>query len=103
MNGRCGLYDFDRLVNHDLLNTLAHLDDLRCARLGVCFDAATLRPGIGVIVVSDIADQKAVLGLVDDQANVTIDPHRPEIGVLRLVDAVELKPRRGGVHLRRHL
>ena len=55
-------------------------------------DPAAFRPGIGVVVAADIGDQQALAGLVNDQTDVAIDARRPEIGVLALVDAVQLSP-----------
>ncbi len=62
-------------------------------------DPAALGPGIGVVVMADIGDQQAVARLVDDQADVAIDARRSEVGDLALVDAMQLKPVAGRVHL----
>ena len=62
-------------------------------------DPPAFGPGIGVVVVADIGDQQALARLVNDQADVAIDARRPEIGVLALVDAVQLKTVAGRVHL----
>ena len=51
-------------------------------------------------MVADIGDQQAVARLVNNQADVAIDPRRPEIGVLTVVDAVQLKTVAGRVHLK---
>ena len=63
-------------------------------------DPPAFGPGIGVVVVADIGDQQALARLVNNQANVAIDPRRPEIGVFALVDAVQLETVAGRVHLK---
>jgi hypothetical protein len=80
-------------------STRAHLDDLNGAGARMRLDAAALRPGIGVVMVTDVGGQQTVAGLVDDQADVAADARRPEIGVLALVDAVQLEAVAGRVHL----
>ena len=84
----------------DFLHTLAHLDDLDGAGSRMSLDPPAFRPGIGVVVVADISDQQAVARLVNDQTNVAIDARRPEIGVLAVVDAVQLETVAGRVHLK---
>lgn len=78
---------------------LAHFHDLDGAGLGMRLDAPPRGPVVGLVVVVDIAEQKTRRRLVDDDPDVGIDPDRPEIGILRLVDAVELQSRSRRVEL----
>src|SRR4051794_35053347 len=57
------------------------------------FDAPTLGPGIRIIVVPYISEQRARARLVNDDAYVAVDADRPEVWILRLVDSMILKPR----------
>ena len=98
--GRLGKDEIERRRRGDFLHALAHLDDLDRAGSRMRLDPPPFGPGIGVVVVADIGDQQAVARLVDDQADVAIDPRRPEIGVLALVDAVQLETVAGRVHLK---
>ena len=83
----------------DLLDALADLDELRRAGLRMPLDLPPLRPGVRVVVVPGIAQQKTVIGFVDDQPDVSAHPHRPEVLVLRAIKLVKLMPRIRGVHL----
>ena len=94
-----GKDEIERRRRGDFLHALTHFDDLDGAGSRMRLDPPAFRPGIGVVVVADIGDQQAVARLVDDQADVAIDARRPEIGVLALVDAVQLKTVAGRVHL----
>lgn len=89
----------ERQTRRDLLDALTHFDDLDRARLGMRLDAPALRPRIGFVVVVDIGEQQARLGLVDDDPDVAADPGRPEIRVLRLVDAMQLQTGVGRIDL----
>jgi hypothetical protein len=51
-------------------------------------------------VVVDVAEQQAVGGAVNDEADVAAHPHGPEVPVLRLVELVELEPGARRVHLK---
>src|SRR5213593_3517701 len=53
---------------------------------------STLRPLVGFVVVIDVTEQEAFTALVDNQADVAADPHRPEVWVLRLVEPMKLQP-----------
>ena len=76
-----------------LLHPLADLDDLDGAGARVRLDAPPLGPGVGVIMVTDVGQQEAGVGLVHDDAEVAVHPDRPEMGVRELLDAMELKAR----------
>ena len=97
--GGLGKDEIERRRRGDFLHALAHLDDLDGAGPWMRLDPPAFRPGIGVVVVADIGDQQAVARLVNDQADVAIDARRPEIGVLAVVDAVQLETVAGRVHL----
>ena len=43
------------------------------------FQFTTLGPVVRLVVVIDIAEQKAALSLVNDQSNVAADANRPEV------------------------
>jgi len=88
-----------RICLSGLLDQFPHLDDLQRPRLRMRLDPAALRPFVGVVVVGDVHQHQAIAGLVHDDAQVAIDPHRPEIRISRLVEAVELQPRLVRVHL----
>ena len=81
------------------LDGFADLDELRSAGVGMRFQLAAARPFVGVVVMIDIAEEQARLGLVDDQAQIEADARRPEVTVLRLIDAVHLGAGLGGVDL----
>ena len=57
----------------DLLDRLAHFDQLGRAGPGVGLQPPLLRPAVGGVVVIDVAEQEAVLGAVDDDADVRAD------------------------------
>ena len=59
----------------DLLDPLPHFHDLDGAGARVRLDPASLGPGIGIVVVTDIGQEEARLGLVDDDADVAADAH----------------------------
>lgn len=65
-------------------------------------DPPPFGPGIGPVVMVHIGDQQAGGRLVQDQADVPVDPRGPEVGVLRLVDPVHLQPRRRRIELQIH-
>jgi hypothetical protein len=91
--------EIERRGRGDILHPRAHLHDLNRAGSGVRLDPSPLRPGIGVIMVADIGDEEAFAGPVHDQPDIAIDARRPEIRVLALVDAMQLKTVAGRVHL----
>ena len=47
----------------------------------------------------DVAEQEAVLGAVDDDADVRADSHGPEVFITGAVEPVELQSRARGIHL----
>ena len=63
------------------------------------FQLATLSPRICAIVMIDVAEEEARVGLMNDQADVGADPNRPETLVLRLVQLVEAEAGCGRIHL----
>ena len=73
--------DLDRLMDDDLLDPLADFDELRPAGGRVPFDLPPLRPAIGVVVMIDVAKQKARLCPVDDQADKQIRDVYPHASV----------------------
>jgi hypothetical protein len=80
----------DGPVHEYFLNALPHFDNLRSTSSRMGLNSSPFSPFICCVVVVNVANQKAVFRLVDDQTDVTAHPHRPEILVLGLVDAVEL-------------
>ena len=98
--GGLGKDEIERRRRGDFLHALAHLDDLDRAGARMRLDPPAFGPSVGVVVVADIGDQQALARLVNDQADVAIDARRPEIGVLAVVDAVQLKTVAGRVHLK---
>jgi len=50
-------------------------------------------------VVVDVAEQKARIRAMNNEAEIQADAGGPEVAVLRLVDAMELKAGLGRVHL----
>jgi hypothetical protein len=69
---------------------LAHFDNLDRAGARVFRNPAPFRPGVCVVMVADIGQQDARIGLVDDDADVAAHADRPEMRVARAVDAVKL-------------
>ena len=59
----------------DLLDRLAHFDQLGRAGPGVGLQPALPRPAVGAVVVIDVAEQEAVLCAVNDDADVRTDAH----------------------------
>ena len=96
LRGKFGLH-----VNrdNDLLHRLANLDQLRSARFGMRLQFPPFRPVISIVVVVNVTKQKASIALVDDQPDVAVDPHRPEVLVLRLVELVEAHSGTGRIDL----
>ena len=72
------------------LDPLPDLDDLDGAGARMRLDAAPLRPEIGVVMVADIGQQEACLGLVNDDADVAAGAHRPEMRIARPINAMKL-------------
>jgi hypothetical protein len=84
---------------HDLLNRLPDLDDLRRTGARVRLELPPLGPVVGVVVMVHVTKEEAVGRAVDDDPNVRADPDRPEVVVLRPVQAVEAEPRPRRIHL----
>lgn len=81
------------------LHPFDQADDLRRPGDGMTFDPPPRCPGIGVIMVIDVAEQQARLGAMDDQPDIGVHPHRPEIPVFRPFQPMKAQPRRGWVKL----
>jgi len=64
---------------------------LRRASLRVGFELPPLSPLVSVIMMTDIANQQAGLGPVNNQPDVAADANGPESPVLGLVQLVELQ------------
>jgi hypothetical protein len=77
-----------------LLHRLANLHQLRGARLRMGFQLAALGPGVGSVVMIDVAKQQAVGVSMHDDPDVAADPDRPEILVPR---PFELVTAHGGI------
>lgn len=84
----------------DFLDAFTYFDDLHGAGGRMGFDAPPLGPGIGLVVMVDIGEEQARCSLVDNDAQVATDADRPEIWVLRTVNAVKLQPGPGGIELK---
>jgi hypothetical protein len=72
------------------------VSDVRCIKGPL---PAGLRPGIGGVVVIHVAEQQAARRAVDDQPQILVDAHRPEVPVPRPVQLVEVHSRAAGVQL----
>ena len=81
------------------LHRFANLDQLRRACLGMGFEFPALGPGVGSVVVIDVAQKQTGLRLVDDQSNVAPGANGPEVLVLCLIELVEFHPGSGRVEL----
>ena len=77
--------------NDDLSNGLSNLNKLRRAGFRMYFKLSTFCPLVRLVVVVDVAEQEVVARCVNNQSDVSIDPHRSEIGILRLIKLVELQ------------
>jgi hypothetical protein len=62
-------------IERHFLDSLPDLDQLCRAGARMPLDPPPLRPRIGLVVMIDVAQQDALLGLVHDQANVAADPY----------------------------
>ena len=82
-----------------LLNPFPDLDQLGRAGPRVGLDLSALGPLVGVVVVADMDQKQAGRGPVDDQPDVPVHPHRPEVRVPGPVELVEAQPGRGGIGL----
>lgn len=87
------------MLRPDVLYPFPDLDQLRRTRPRMSLDPPPFGPRIGFVVVVDVAQQQAPLRLVDDQAEVAVDPDGPEARVLRPLDPMELQPRMRRVDL----
>jgi len=65
------------------------LYDLCRASLGVAFNAASLGPFIGIVMMIDIGDEKTVGCLMNDDANIAIATDRPKIRIFGFINPVE--------------
>ena len=81
------------------MDGLADLDELGGAGGGVGLQVTALGPVIGVIVVGHVAEEEALAGAVDDEADVRADANRPEAAVLGFVELMELEAGVGGIEL----
>ena len=88
------------------LHRLANFNQLRGPGRRVGFSLRA-PPSVCLVVMIDIAEQQAAVGLVDDQPDVAVDADGPEPLVPRLVELVESHPgigridlqiERGGLH-----
>lgn len=89
----------DELRDLDLPHQFSDLDELRRARGRVGFELVSRRPGVGVIVMTHVAEEQARTRAVDDQPDLLVDPDRPEVLVPGAVQLVELHPGARGVEL----
>src|SRR5687768_2643117 len=64
------------------------------------FQLAPLRPGVSLVVMIDIAEEKTGLALVDNQSNVAPGPHRPETLVLGFGELVKAHAWTSRIHLK---
>src|SRR3989304_3099572 len=69
-----------------------YLNQLGGARPRMRLQLAALGPVVGFVVMIHIAKQQAALCLVDDQADIAADAHRPEVLVPRLLKFVQAHP-----------
>jgi len=70
-------------------DSFRQFDELCGAGHRMPFDLAPLGPGIGGVVVGDIAEEQATRRPVDDHPEVVIDAHRPEIRITRAVEPMK--------------
>jgi hypothetical protein len=63
-------------------------------------DLAPLGPGIGRIMVTDIAEQETRGGPVYDEPEIVVDANRPEVRVPRPVKLMKAQPWRGDINLK---
>jgi hypothetical protein len=87
------------LGDDNLLHRLPDFHQLSRAGGGVRLQLAALRPAIGVVVVSHVADQQIPGRLVHDQTQVTAHPHGGKVRVLGTDQHVEAETGTGRIHL----
>ena len=80
--GRRGPLYLDIHGNDDLLDRLAHLDELRRARLRMRVELPTLGPRVRLVVVVDVAEQERRVVLWTISRMSLPDTHRPEVPIL---------------------
>jgi hypothetical protein len=97
--GGLGKDKIERRRRGDILRPLANFDDLDRAGSGMRLDPPPFRPGIGGVVMVNIGNEKALVRLMHDQADIAVDPRRPEVRVLALVDPMQLETFAGAIHL----
>lgn len=98
-NGRTRDGRFDVRRHDDFLNHLADFHQLCGPGAGMRLQLAPLRPSVRFVVMVDVAEEQAVAGSVNNQANVGTHPHRPEVFVPGLVELMKLQPGVGGIEL----
>src|ERR1044072_1792688 len=91
------LWDFD--INRDLLDPLAYLDQLSRASRWMRLQLPTLGPGVGLVMMIDVTQQKTRSCFMNDQPNITARTHRPEILILGLVEPVKSQSRTRRIEL----
>jgi len=62
------------LRNDDLLDSLANLDDLSGTGLRMDFEFASFSPGVGLVVVIDVAEHQTLICAMDDDPKVAGNP-----------------------------
>ena len=92
-----GLLDVS--VGDDGLDGLADLHDLGGAGARVAVEPPPLGPGVGVVVVADIGEQRLAVPPVQDDAQVAVHPGGPEARIAGALHAVERQAGARGVGL----
>jgi hypothetical protein len=75
--------------DEDVLHRLADLHQRCRTRLRMCFQRPVLGPAAGLVMVIDVAQSQAGIGLVHDHTHVAADTHGPNVWTSRLVELVQ--------------
>ena len=93
------LFGHHELTDHYFFDRLPDFNQLGGSGFRMDFQFAPLGPVICIIMVPDIAQQKALVCFVDDDPNIPVDPDRPEIRILGFFQLVKLHAGVGRVYL----
>lgn len=93
------LFNLNVLWNRNFFDGFTNLDQLCSTCFRVRFKFSPLCSIVGGTVVIDVAQQQIISGLMDDDANIAGDPHRPEVRITGAVKAMKLHSRMSGIEL----
>ena len=87
------------MLNNDLFDRLSDFDDLSSTGPGMSIETSAFRPSIGIVMMTDVSEQRIPVPFVDHDPDVLVDPGRPKPGITTAVYAMQRMPRTIGVLL----